>query len=114
MLTAWNWVAFHGSRVFGSEVIPMTRLPPGAPAAPVVSDVDGVPLLHPATRTRVAAPAITPRREERRRYGAVRGDMRGTPQGAGVLPQKYSEPGSKVTFRPPPPLPERRPVGPSR
>src|SRR5437763_4243594 len=25
---AWNWVAFHGSSVFGSAVYPTTRVPP--------------------------------------------------------------------------------------
>src|SRR5215207_10265258 len=84
MLTAWNWVAFQGSSVFGSDVIPMTRLPPGAPVAPVVADDVGVPE-QPATRASAATPAVTPtaKRGFRRgvgpevRTGRGRGDGRG-------------------------------------
>src|SRR6476661_10752693 len=95
MLTAWNWVAFQGSRVFGSEVIPMTRLPPGAPAAPVVSDGVGVPV-HAATRARAAAPTVTPTRVRTRRTGERCGDMRAL-LGQGALPQKYPVRGRNVT-----------------
>src|SRR5689334_9601324 len=95
MLTAWNWVAFHGSSVFGSDVIPMTRLPPAVPAAPVVSDGVGVPV-HAATRARAAAPAVTPTRVRTRRKWERWGDMRAL-LGQGALPQKYSVHGRNVT-----------------
>ena len=76
MLTAWNCVAFQGSSVLGSEVIPMTRLPPGAPAAPVVSDGVGVPV-QPATRASAATPAVSPAVTRGVRPGSSRGGDEG-------------------------------------
>jgi len=61
MLTAWNWVAFQGSSVLGSEVTPTTRFPPGVPAPPVAPAVDvdeGVP--EQATKAREAVAAMAP------------------------------------------------------
>src|SRR6478672_7109431 len=112
MLTAWNWVAFQGRRVFGSEVIPMTRLPPAAPAAPVVSDGVGVPL-HAATRARAAAPAVTPSRVRTRRTGERWGDMRAL-LGQGAFATKVLSTRPECNFLPIASAVERRGVRRSR